>query len=1229
MFDLPVPVLRLLRRCERRDLLKKLVGLSLYPKYQANLSRIITLIHAALVHASGRHRATGKELVNLLNGLHAYDAGQNEDPPEDVFVSAVSTSEGQYRLFNGQYPGADFTLQRMLDAVFAQEFECYDRLSKQCHALLSLSDALAERCGYAVNEFADSIPQRENWSIRLPPLLRLGGAAWFSANDIATLGLELSNLTPFCLSSSEGLLDAPYGATALSRTPLVLEDAGVFLPVPSLISPALRLHLVHAIADGTIPKKAGEAFHNDQFARWLVCDLPIRRIKPLTITEFEFPEPDINAPGIRQAVLSFDQDKLAHMIVIQSDWTHPPAHTIYEVQKASQKLERDLESYLWQVHKKLETDHGIARGLTLVIYDSPGWGPTIGLPEEFSTEWYCAGLSGYSFSALLNDPKFTLIDLWKMLREMRDIKARGIQQIVIGPGLLDSWSVWLELGSTFWHGAQDLRTCDGPVVYRNHIIEVVRRGRSMRSAHAVPLPSGEWRWVERWIKERTPSQDYTSPLFIDLILLPQGGLRCVVETAHGPWWVVLARPPLDQEETRFLYLLWQGAAEWLLRIGRAAATRLPPRSEPLEIRLLPVPESITDAPPNVEVAVTDDHSVVTLIFPPSFIDGLVTVDNSGEVVLVTALIDAVLAASGTLLGDTEKAKWLAEVVPDTTLKMLHRTVEYDVEFAVDYIADTIPFRTLQATDMESAQRFMRDALSQMDSTGVDMGTQCVEGDQQVGRVLHAAVDIHWERCQALLRTLDREQTLVLLARLIEATHRDRVDAERGALARISLYADSPEYESLSRELKGNRAGAVLVYRVVTEMALCECPLQGRRRPGLTDIDLLAAEVITMIQVAHDSDAVQRGLTTATLNFGANGDIVPEDGGAQAFIRSYIVACLGESIAFDIDTYPALYEAPPEDEKTLIQNPEFLQAFEAELGLSLLCADRIASALQALALTHRSDVISLRRSAIENMLEAASPPVDNDDFARFLKAFGLFARAGWDNKPPAPYKRQDVWPWLFERRLSLALRPVLITSEESDPLLIYGVRQINMGVLYASTILESGVWPKDRLISTAARAYVDAEANRRGIEFESEIAALFRDAGWQTFSRIPMSQLGASPQLGDLDLLAVSPDEEQWWVVECKWFGAARTPREIANWLQDFHGEPGDKLYRHRRRFSWIQSHKCDVAAALKLRRVPAVVEPKIVTTSPVPLELFSRLPDGSNVLTRRELVTKISASEQD
>jgi hypothetical protein len=109
-FDLPRRVLSLIARCEREDLVDKLVGLSLSPEYQSNHLRILTLIQVALVRAAGRWRAICTELTAMLNGLRDHDAGRNEDPAEDVFVSAVFTPDGEFKIFNGIYPAADFNL---------------------------------------------------------------------------------------------------------------------------------------------------------------------------------------------------------------------------------------------------------------------------------------------------------------------------------------------------------------------------------------------------------------------------------------------------------------------------------------------------------------------------------------------------------------------------------------------------------------------------------------------------------------------------------------------------------------------------------------------------------------------------------------------------------------------------------------------------------------------------------------------------------------------------------------------------------------------------------------------------------------------------------------------------------------------------------------------------------------------------------------------------------------
>ena len=1217
-FDLPSAVMKSLRRLDRNDLIDKLVGLSLSPEYQSNHLRILTLVQVALVKARRGARVKQGDLVELLNGLRNHACFENEDPAEDVFVSAVSTAAGQFRILNGVYPASDFSLQRLLDSVLSQEFSERVRFEDQSQALLILSEALANRCGLSTNSFQPSEQWRTRWPLRMTRILELGQAAHFSREDLIALGIDRRNLEPFCLNSVENLLERPFGDTALSRRPLLAEGSGVWLPVPSFVSPALRLHLAHAIADGTIPEAATGAFHEAQVARWLAYDLPLRKNKMLVMADLSLPESEVTVPGLSQSIIQFDEDKLAHLLVIEADWSHPPECAIHETKQASAALEREFADHINRSHAALQNGQKVDRGLTLVVYDSPGWNVNFELPDDLGPDWFCVGLSAYSLAALLRDPRFTLLEMWKMLREKRVIQNAGIH-VGIWPDMLAHWSIWQTFDASFWPKAVDLRSFGGIFPDTSKIIDVVLRGRGFSGAHAALLPSRQWHRVERWIEEDPLSGEFAKPIFIDPIALAVE-LRGVLESEHGSWWVVVARPPFDLEDRRFLFLLWQAGLEWLFRIARTAGVRLADSRGPLEIRLLPVPKTIQDAHPDIELVPVEDAPVVTIIVPPPFIGTLATVDNAGEATFVGALVDGVLAAYDVVMDASARREWIQELVADPALKMIHVTLRSDALAAVDLIPDRIPLRFLQTSDLGVADRHMQDELAKQPNSGVSLQIKHIQGRTAVHDALNAAVDVHWMRCRAQLSGLDRIATLDLVSRMIEAVHRDRVDAEHGALARTRLYADSSEYDSWAKLRMGKRDGAFNVYRVVAEMALCESAPTGGRRPGVSDIDAIAAEVWALIQLAHFSDGVMQNLVTPEFDFRPDGTIVPKNGGVETFLRDYIAASLGESIALDIDAYPSLFDVAPADLSDA-RNDEsgFLAAFESEFGISLENAAMVVLALQAVAADRESDVVVLHRSAIEAKLRQQEKAPKEEVLIEFLKAFGLPERSAWDDAPPAPFRRDDVWPWFFERRLSLMVRPVMCLFGDSDPLLVYGVRQLDMGVRYSSILLEKGIWPKEKLQSRKAQAYVDSEGNRRGTEFERQIATVVRNAGWFAFEAVRMRRLRAPDQLGEVDILAISPAGDTWIVIECKWFGAARTPREVANWLQDFRGRGGDKLEKHLGRFEWIRKHVPEVSEALGIQALPATIIPKIVTTSPVPLAFTANLPAGSEVLTRREL----------
>lgn len=1226
-FDLPHHVGSLLTRCEREDICDKLVGLSLMPAFQANHLRILTLLQVALVRAAGHRRASYSDLTALLNGLKDEGAGQNEDPAEDVFVSSVSTDQNEYRIFNSIYPANDFYLQRMLDCVSSEDFGARDQLAKQCDALLLLSETVAQRCGLARNQYSPSQQWQDTWPSQLRAMRTLGRSVRFSAQDLAALGIDLADLDPFILKSTEYLLDCKFGETALCRRPLLREGTGIYVPIPAFISPALRLHLAHVIARGGAPRACAHKFHELQLARWVSCDLPRRGTSILDNSTHGIDAPECEMPGdYAHVVVRFDENKLAHIAVIGNDWSDPPDHDVSRVREAGAAFEIAFTSYLKNVCGQLRKSQGIVGGLTILVQDTPGWHINIDPGEDADDEWFTAGVSAYSLSMLLADPQFSLLELWKMLREQRRMLSAG-SRFMAWPDLLNYWSIWRKMGHTFWPEAIDARNFGSLLPDTGLIQEQVVMTRLVHNVHSVLSVDGTLQPVERWLDQGGPDSDASKPLYFQPLALVLGELRCVVEGGCGPWWVASARPPFDPQDRHYMFLLWQTAAEWMLRLAYAAPAPFAQGGRPIEIRILPVPDSIKDAPKEIEFVQSEGSPLVTLIIPPNFQDLLATPDNRGEAVLVQCLAKATSLACKIDLAISELDKWASGVTSDTNLKMMHINMGRDVGLVLDVLAEKAPFRVIQLNDTASASRHMRDELVKSGAPGVSDTTEELEGENAVNSVLKAAVDIHWFRCRKLLREIDRAAFLVLVSRLIEAIQRHRVDGERAALSRSRFYAESPDIDQWAMRQVGSRDVAFRAYRIAAEMAVCECPVSGGRMPGISDVDTVAAEIAHLIWTADSSDAVRFGLVKAGISFLPDGALVPFEGGAKTFMEVYTMACLRELVAADMDAYPALYnstdEAELESASDVAHGDLFLAAFEAEQGISLQDAATVSAALQEVALDDQKDVIAIRHDDLQQKLQDRISP---NVLARFVSAFGLHPRRAWDEAPAPPFDQNDVWPWLFERRLSLMMRPLLVTSNEENPVLVYGVRQLDMGVHYASVLLESGTWPLRRITAPAARKYVNLEVKRRGDAFENEIALQLRNADWQVFQRVPMTHVGATAALGEIDILAVPPDGTVWLIAECKWFGAARTPREVAGWMQDYRGVTGDKLDRHLKRHAWIHQNKDTVAIRLGIAS-PTTVSGRIVTTAPIPLAFTEALPEHAEVWTKRGLSLLIANSE--
>jgi hypothetical protein len=174
--------------------------------------------------------------------------------------------------------------------------------------------------------------------------------------------------------------------------------------------------------------------------------------------------------------------------------------------------------------------------------------------------------------------------------------------------------------------------------------------------------------------------------------------------------------------------------------------------------------------------------------------------------------------------------------------------------------------------------------------------------------------------------------------------------------------------------------------------------------------------------------------------------------------------------------------------------------------------------------------------------------------------------------------------------------------------MYGVNQLVLGTSFLFEGIENASLPNEFFTSTEMQRYRGSVAEVRGQEFEEIVAAALAEQGWRTLVSVQMPSLGASSELGDVDVAAWHPEDPRLLLIECKRLQTARGVGEIVERLNQFRGDSRDRLGRHLRRFEWIQANFSEVARSLRL---PPAVEQAVailVVNADVPMQFQQDLP---------------------
>lgn len=1207
---------RALTAYEPRATIARVAGLLTAPHLQANTLRLELLVHLAVAHCAGKKRPSDIEIGRWLNRyLGKTQLAKLEDPAEDVFVTNVETPGGNCRIFEGIWESNDYFLQIALDTLMSYEAPqaCRDLLGP-AFALLRLSECVAERL---------DLPRWHTEPSNAHGLVRVGTetdvaerelAVTFTGEDLERLGVSRETLAPFVIGDEEkaALVDQWTGHSSLERSPIVDFGDVLVLTLPPAVSPAIRRFVMSELRRTGYLQGFGD--HLGAFQAHQVESTGLREVKNEAVPIPSPPPDDLPMPSIHAWLLRYDGNKYLHVVLLQDRLEWADEQGLDSVVQYPESYRKNLERYIDKVAEHCQTRPDFMAGMTLVVVGGIGRGFGLAFPD-WPDEWSLSSIGISDLVMLAGDPDQPLKHYMKCMKQKEVAEENGVYFQNLN-GDFNFYCYWRDRRYQLIPRFASVGSTTKISVGNDFVAPFRQQTRNLLDQHVVRTLSGSFAQVMRLARDSHFQSLRDRPIYASLDHLRQGMLAGVTETPRGPSWLMVDADRGDEVVSRLLFDMWFGFLGLYDRVVTEVERLVDCRShEPLEVRLnfraLDVtyaykPIEVTGPIPDPEVRIDLDVRSAEIIFPSDFLAHFQRAENRGEALVIRAITRSLIGLHNDIDADAEERLLnlvQEEVVPDAGMRLLHLVVARSpVEYLlarqeygdISFPHEDFVFAKLQISD---------GCVAEAQETALTTKSECND-------FLHKVVGKVWGLLRDRLREFDRASVIRKALAVQEAAIEDRDHWRRTAQAVIALYSRDEDVYAIAQEREKARSQLGLTARVVSEIAICECPALGGREVSAWELDELLAKVGLFIEIATDSDAIHSDLIRPTVELHANGEYTVDRSFQEHVIRPFITKYFREEYETAAGAYEELYRGErlalrvPVDQ---IYSSEFLDAFAVEFRLSLEGAFEGFAELFEIALECGDAVVETTLGVIRRRLMERRR-LSSDEYGAFLAAFGIFHRPAWDQLP-AGFKRKDLHPWRYRRRLSAVVRPLLVFGDGDRDVVLYGVGAIRQGFGYLIERMESGQLPVEFFTTAAMRRYIGAVNHERGHAFAKSVAEQLRQDGWQASNEVQMTELGVDRELadGDIDVLAWKPSGEVL-LIECKRLQLARTVAEIAEICRRFRGESKDDLDKHVRRVKWVMQNPSSLRRIVGFEPDPGRIDHRLVTNTHVPMMYLTSLP---------------------
>ena len=277
-----------------------------------------------------------------------------------------------------------------------------------------------------------------------------------------------------------------------------------------------------------------------------------------------------------------------------------------------------------------------------------------------------------------------------------------------------------------------------------------------------------------------------------------------------------------------------------------------------------------------------------------------------------------------------------------------------------------------------------------------------------------------------------------------------------------------------------------------------------------------------------------------------------------------------------------------------------QAFKEENGFTFLEFTELVMFMIDLGNQQKSEVKIIKMDTLNSLIDENISSFDNNVALKIIDYISLKERDDF-LKPDKKYRKEDVYPWRFNRELSFTRRPIIIRGEE----LVWGNRQLFHMVKFTIDLIHNG---KLKCRKNKMKDLISRISNYNGEVFNNKVYKKINSVeGISAFPNV--KKIGKNHicntegnTLGDVDVLFFNEKEKVIVLVEVKDFNFSKNPYEMhMEYIKMFVDEEDKKCFatKHENRRLWFEDNLKHVLSFYNMEYKDWTVKEIFVVSEPL------------------------------